>query len=95
MDKDVAYIKYLSKIGARGTVLRHLMAAIGLDLLFINNLMKRDNATVPMRDNSWFQETSSHSYGMELLSMHDPISTEVDRIQNILILNMLQQIYTK
>ena len=35
---------------------RDLMDSIGLDLLFSENLMRWDNATVPMRDNSLFLE---------------------------------------
>jgi len=62
---------------------RDLMDAIGLDLLFSENLMKWDNATVPMRDSSLFEEPSANPFA-ELLSMHDPITTEAERIQRIL-----------
>ena len=59
---------------------RDLMDSIGLDLLFSENLMRWDNATVPMRDTSLFDEPSSNPF-QELLSMHDPITTEAERIQ--------------
>ncbi len=62
---------------------RDLMDAIGLDLLFSENLLKWDNATVPMRDSSLFEEPSANPFA-ELLSMHDPITTEAERIQRIL-----------
>lgn len=62
---------------------RDLMDSIGMDLLFSENLMRWDNATVPMRDNSLFLEPSSNPFE-ELLSMHDPITTEAERIQRIL-----------
>jgi hypothetical protein len=62
---------------------RDLMESIGLDLLFSENLMRWDNATVPMRDNSLFMEVRTNPYS-ELLSMHDPVTTEAERIQGIL-----------
>ena len=62
---------------------RDLMESIGLDLLFSENLMRWDNATVPMRDNKLFTEVKSNPYH-ELLSMHDPVTTEAERIQGIL-----------
>jgi len=62
---------------------RDLMDAIGMDLLFSENLMRWDNATVPMRDSSIFDAPSQNPYS-ELLSMHDPITTEAERIQRIL-----------
>ena len=63
---------------------RDLMDAIGMDLLFSENLMKWDNATVPMRDTSWFNESRQNPYTYELHSMHDTVTTEVERIQGIL-----------
>ena len=62
---------------------RDLMDSIGLDLLFSENLMRWDNATVPMRDNSLFLENPPNPF-QEILSMHDPITTEAERIQRIL-----------
>jgi len=62
---------------------RDLMESIGLDLLFSENLMRWDNATVPMRDNSLFREVKTNPFN-ELLSMHDPVTTEAERIQGIL-----------
>jgi len=62
---------------------RDLMYSIGMDLIFSANLMRWDNATVPMRDNSIFEENSPNPFE-ELLSMHDPITTEAERIQRIL-----------
>jgi len=62
---------------------RDLMESIGLDLLFSENLMRWDNATVAMRDNSLFREVRPNPYN-ELLSMHDPVTTEAERIQGIL-----------
>jgi len=62
---------------------RDLMDSIGLDLLFSENLIRWDNATVPMRDNSLFREEKSNPYN-ELFSMHDPVTTEAERIQRIL-----------
>ena len=62
---------------------RELMESIGLDLLFSENLIRWDNATVPMRDNSLFREVRSNPFN-ELLSMHDPVTTESERIQGIL-----------
>jgi hypothetical protein len=60
------------------------MEAIGLDLLFSENLMRWDNATVPMRDSNWFDKTFSNPFHTELFSIHDPVTTEVERIQSIL-----------
>ena len=63
---------------------RDLMEAIGMDLLFSENLMKWDNATVPMKDPSWFKDFNQDPSLNELHSMHDPVTTEVERIQGIL-----------
>ena len=63
---------------------RDLMEAIGLDLLFSENLMRWDNATVPMRDSSWFDKTFANPFHNELFSIEDPVTTEVERIQSIL-----------
>ena len=60
------------------------MEAIGLDLLFSENLMKWDNATVPMRDSSWFDKTFSNPFHNELFSIDDPVMTGVEHIQSIL-----------
>ena len=62
---------------------RDLMESIGLDLLFSENLIRWDGATVPMQDISLFKEVRSNPYS-ELLSMHDPVTTEAERIQGIL-----------
>ena len=63
---------------------RDMLDALGIDLLFSEQVVKWDNATVPMRNISWFEETNIDAYEKEILSMHDPISTEAERIQGIL-----------
>ncbi len=63
---------------------KDLMEALGMGLLFRDNVMKWDNTTVHMRDSSWFNEVSKNAYTNELHSMHDPVTTEVERIQGIL-----------
>ncbi len=63
---------------------RDLMEAMGQDLLFSESLMKWDKATIPMRDNSWLQDITPNPFRNDVLSMHDPITTEVERIQGIL-----------
>ncbi len=63
---------------------RDLMEAIGLDLLISENLMRWDNATVPRRDSSWFEGTTPNPFRNDLFSMHDPVTSEEERIQRIL-----------
>jgi hypothetical protein len=73
---------------------RDLMESIGLDLLFSENLMRWDNATVPMRDNSLFREVRSNPYN-ELLSMHDPVTTGLKESKESWTSNMHQQTSTR
>ena len=63
---------------------RDLLEELGIDLVFSNHTMKWDNATVPMRNLSWFEDTKMSDKEEEVYSMHDPNTTEVERIQNIL-----------
>ena len=61
---------------------RDLMDAIGLDILFSKGTMIWDNSEVPMKPYDSF-ENLDH-YEQEVMMMHDPNTTESERIQQIL-----------
>ncbi len=74
-----------SNVSLYNTIIgQDLVEAIGLDLLFSKNLMRWDNATVPMQDSSWFEGTTPNPFRNDLFSMHDPDTSEEERIQGIL-----------
>ena len=47
-------------------------------------MMTWANATVPMRNINWLNENHISAYENEILSMHDPLTTEAERIQRIM-----------
>ena len=63
---------------------RDLLHELGIDLLFSLGVMKWDNATVPMRDPAQLRDTEIDAFEAEIFSMHDPETTEADRIQQIM-----------
>jgi hypothetical protein len=63
---------------------RDLLDELGMDFLFSQNLMQWDNATVPMRHPEWLTDDLIDEYEEEIYSMHDPETTEAERIQEIL-----------
>ena len=52
--------------------------------MFKEQMMEWDNATTPMIDPDQFNEESIDELEHELLYMHDPETTEAERIQDIL-----------
>ena len=61
---------------------RDLMDAIGLDILFSKGTMIWDNSEVPMKPYDSFENLDQ--YEQEVMMMHDPDTTESERIQQIL-----------
>lgn len=63
---------------------RDLLKELGIDFLFSQELMTWDNASVPMRTTEWLDEANLDTYEAEIHSIHDPSTTETERIQRIL-----------
>ena len=63
---------------------RDLLEELGMNFLFSDALMTWDNASVPMRSPSWLDANRIDDFEEEIFSMHDPVTTEADRIQQIL-----------
>ena len=63
---------------------RDLLQELGIDLLFSENLIKWDTATIPMTSMDRLLSKNLNDFEHEILFMHDPESTEADRIQHIL-----------
>ena len=65
---------------------RDLMQEIGLpvDLLFSQNKMQWDNATVPMQPSAYLDPEYIDTFEQELFYVHDPVTTDADRIQAII-----------
>ena len=63
---------------------RDLLEELGMNFLFSEKLMEWDNATTPMLDPDMFCEQFIDELEHEILYMHDPETTEAERIQSIL-----------
>ena len=63
---------------------RDLLEKLGMDFHFSTGLMTWDLAEVPMKNPSCFNEDVIDQTTMEALFMHDPDTTEVERIQQTL-----------
>ena len=62
---------------------RDLMHEIGLEMNFQTGRMTWDNAWINMQDPDLFKEGSVEEFEKELFMMHDPDTTEAERIQRI------------
>ena len=63
---------------------RDLMSTLGLDISFKEMSMTWDNAEVAMQEPDWLDTTHVESFEQELFMMHDPATTDAERIQSIL-----------
>jgi transposase InsO family protein len=63
---------------------RDLLDTLGFDMLFSQKVMIWDNASVPMRNPSYLDAGHIDDFEREIFSIHDPDTTESERIQNIL-----------
>ena len=63
---------------------RDLLDELGMNFLFSTNLMEWDNASTPMLDPDLFDQDNLDKLAKEMLYMHDPDTTEAERIQDIL-----------
>ena len=63
---------------------RDLLHELGVDLLFSQATMVWDNAEVPMRSLDYFDQQSVDDMENEIMYLHDPLTTEAERIQTIL-----------
>jgi len=63
---------------------RDLMTELGMDLKFSEGTMIWDNAEVPMQPPFWFDQQNVDQLENELFMVHDPSTTDAERIQKIL-----------
>ena len=63
---------------------RDLMHEIGLDILFSKSEMIWDNASVPMQSVDKLSDYYIDKFELELMFAHDPVTTDAERIQNII-----------
>ena len=63
---------------------RDLLEELGINFLFSEQMMEWDNASTPMLDPDQFNHDNIDQLEHELLYMHDPDTTEAERIQDIL-----------
>src|SRR5688500_9052128 len=63
---------------------RDLISELGMTFRFNDHLMEWDNATTPMLDPGMFNDEHVDQLEHEILFMHDPDTTEAERIQAIL-----------
>jgi len=88
-DRDITWTAYVDESPQANSrydmiIGRDLLQELGMDFLFSKKVMIWDNATVPMRDPRWLQSANLDAYEKEVHSMHDPATTEAERIQEIL-----------
>ena len=62
---------------------RDLMLEIGIDLCFSNTEIRWDNASIPMQSVDKLGKRMVDNFEKELLFAHDPVTTDAERIQNI------------
>ena len=89
IDRDMtwtAYVDESSSLNSRYDMIigRDLLKELGMDFLFSQDLMEWDGATVPMRSIDWLHHSNLDAYEAEIYTMHDPETTEAERIQAIL-----------
>ena len=63
---------------------RDLLHELGIDFSFSKQLMVWDNATVAMKTSDYLSERIMDEFEKELQFMHDPETTEIERIQQTL-----------
>ena len=63
---------------------RDLLEELGMNFLFSTILMEWDNASIPMLDPELSDQDNLDELAQELVYMHDPDTTEAERIQEIL-----------
>ena len=61
-----------------------LMHEIGMDIIFSKTAMVWDNASVPMQSVDKLDDSWIDSFEQELMFAHDPVTTDVERIQSII-----------
>ena len=81
-----AFVDETDKLSSRYDMIigRDLLDELGMNFLFSTNLMEWDNASTPMLDPDLFDQDNLDELAKELLYMHDPETTEAERIQDIL-----------
>ena len=81
-----AFVDETAKLSSRYDMIisRDLLEELGMNFLFSTNLMEWDNASTPMLDLELFDQDNHDELAQELLYMHDPDTTEAERIQEIL-----------
>src|SRR5687768_7785744 len=63
---------------------RDLLEGLRMNFLLSTNLMEWDNASTPMLNPELFDQDNLDELAQELLYMHDPDTTEAEKIQEIL-----------
>ena len=63
---------------------RDILHELGIDLLFSTAEMKWDNVVIPMQPMSKLTQNWADEIENEILFSHDPITTDVERIQYII-----------
>ena len=62
---------------------RDLMHELGIDISFSNAEVVWDNASIPMQETDKLEQRFIDHFEQELLFAHDPVTTDAERIQNI------------
>src|SRR5688500_13588077 len=81
-----AFVDNTDKLTSRYDMIigRDLISELGMTFWFNDHLMEWDNATTPMLDPGMFNDEHVDQLEHEILFMHDPDTTEAERIQAIL-----------
>ena len=81
-----AYVDETDKLSSRYDMIigRDLLEELGINFLFSEKLMEWDNATTSMLDPDVFCKEFIDELEHEIFYMHDPVTTEAERIQDIL-----------
>ena len=63
---------------------RDLMSEVGIDLSFSKGTMTWDNAEIIMQLQEWMDKSNVDQFENEIFMIHDPNTTDAERIQRIL-----------
>ena len=88
-NRDIRWNMYVDEEDSKNTsydmiIGRDLLLELGINFLFDQRLMLWDNATVAMKPPNYLRKRSEEEFENEIQYMHDPDTTEIERIQRIL-----------
>ena len=88
-NRDILWEMYVDEADRQNTsydiiIGRDLLAELGINFLFDKRVMVWDNSSVLMKSHDYLSERKLDDFEKEIQFMHDPDTTDIERIQRIL-----------